>query len=712
MRRVIVVESGAKTKTIRRFVRGEYDVVACGGHVADLPDDELGIDVDGDFAYRLEPLYRRGRSAVETVRAKLEDADEIYLATDPDREGEAIAADLAELAIPEDVPTHRITFNAIVYHAIQEALEDPRDIDEDLVEAQRARRALDRLVGFVLSAIAQHDPDGPNLPSVGRVQSPAVALVVDREREIEDFEPRRYWTVQAEVGVDGDAFRGDVVGDWDGFDDAKAVVDDLTEAGELTVDACEEDPHDEMSPLPPYTTDMLQDDADAQLGFSPERTMELAQQLYEGVEVQGTTRALITYMRTDSTRVSPTALNYAKQTLAAREGLGEETYKGRPWSAGEGSQDAHEAIRPTEPHDEEVWPEALEGEIDEDLLAVYELVYWRFLASQMQPAVYHTTRLELGAAGQTVEAEGHRLKELGFLAAMREIRPDHGRREVDLPGLEVGSTVALDRPWPEPEETRPPPRYREGSLVRKLKELGIGRPSTYGDILAKIKRSRYGYVRKQRGTLRPTERGEALCSYLRDRFERVIDYEYTAEMEAALDRIEEGELSYEAFLEREFAWLREPYQLAKEEGWMDEDRPSPAQLDYLEQLADETGQELPDEAVTSKAGASEWIDKLRDAVDPVVRISPVHEAVVGDVDVWRFNVYFNRPLPDEEYEWMREKKMRYQEGGAGSPPHFRFQRQDRAAVASLREELVERYREEVRLDEFEVEILDDDLLAT
>ncbi|MFW6448348.1 MAG: type IA DNA topoisomerase, partial [Halobacteriota archaeon] len=520
MSKVLVVESGAKTRTIRGFLGGAYDVVASGGHIVDLDDEGLGIDVEGDFAFEVVPLERgRGDDAVESMRSKLEGADEVYLATDPDREGEAIAADIRDHAVPAGSTVRRIEFNAIVYPAVKEALEHPRAVDADRVEAQRARRSLDRLIGFILSAVAKFDPDGPGVPSVGRVQSPAVRLVVEREDEIEAFEPRRYWTIRAAVG-DDDTFEADLAGDWDDFEATKDVVEEVLAAGAFTVTASEVDPASEQNPLPPYTTDDLQNDADYLFDYEPKYTMELAQKLYEGVEVgsEGETRALITYMRTDSTRVSPSALNLAREAIEARDDLEESMYRGRTWEADGAAQDAHEAIRPTHPEDPEVWPDRLEGELEEPLLNLYRIIYKRFLASQMTPAVYRTTTLELAAAGHDAEAVGHELQEPGFLEVWREVRPDHAREELALPAPAVGSRLDVVRAWPEPEETRPPPRYREGSLVSELKRRGIGRPSTYGEIMTKIKRGSggFGYVRKSGNTLRPTDKGRALDAFLRE----------------------------------------------------------------------------------------------------------------------------------------------------------------------------------------------------
>ena len=693
MDEVIVVESGAKTKTIRQFLRGDYEVIACGGHIIDLPDDSLGIDVENDFAYQTEPITYRGKSKVKRVRERLQDADLVYLGTDPDREGEAIAADLKEHCVPYGADVERIEFNAIVYHAVKEAMESPRKIHENRVEAQRARRALDRLIGFIISSMAQFDPEGPGCPSVGRVLSPAVSLVVDREEEIEAFTPRNYWTLHAKLEYQDKELKADLDGEWEDFEQVKHTVQNLQEAGEMTVDSCEEDPDHRMNPRPPYTTDSLQDEADYLLNFTPDRTMRIAQELYQGVEVDGKSQALITYMRTDSTRVSPSAMNLAKKAFKAREQFGEEYYKGRPWRPGGAEQDAHEGIRPTMPEDPDFFPENLDGKLDEDHLALYRLIYIRFLTSQMIPAIYHRTEIQ-GTIGKiSAEAVGYRLKQPGFLELFRKTHPDHGYEEVELPALDPGTVLPVNNIWPEPRETRSPARYREGSLVRELKNRGIGRPSTYGDILAKIKRARggFGYVRKVRRTLRPTERGISLCNYLHEKYPQVITYDYTAKMEQELEKIEHGKLSYEEYLHRAFEWLEEPYRYVKEQGWLSGNKPTPAQLKFLQQLEADTGIDVPESVYESKEKVSEWIDRLQEQQEHVLTLSPIEEVDVSGVDCFRFRLSFNKPLPEEEKEFLKQRKMKYKSGGPNRVPAYQFQRQNKETVHELRKEIQKRY---------------------
>ncbi len=708
MNKVIVVESAAKTKTIRRFLRGEYDVIACGGHIVDLPDDSLGVDIENNFELDTVPIRFRGQDKVKRMRERLADAGEVLLATDPDREGEAIAADLLEHCVPYGAEAKRIEFNAIVYHAVKEALENPREIHENRVQAQRARRALDRLIGFIISSMTQFDPEGPGLPAAGRVMAPAVSLVVDREIEAEKFEVRHYWTLQCALSLEEENLQAQLSGEYEDFELVKNIVKELKEIGNMQVLECDQDPEDKLNPLPPYTTDALQDDADNLLGFTPRRTMHIAQQLYQGVEIDGSSQALITYMRTDSSRVSPYAMGLARQAFENREDTPDELYQGRPWQPGSGQQDAHEAIRPTMPEKPDFFPENLEGKIDEDFLALYKIIYYRFLASQASSALYHRTDLTLQGGDYRAEATGYKLKEEGFLRFYNEFWPRYSHEEVELPDLEFGEQLDINKVWPEPEQTYPPPRYREGSLVRELKTKGIGRPSTYGDILQKIKRGRggYGYTNKVRGKLRPTERGFNLCDYLRKKFHQVISYSYTAKMEKNLELIEQGQLSYEDFLKEEFEWLKEPYRITRSEGWLSGDLPSPAQVEYLKKLGEEVDMEIPDEVFKEKSEVSEWIDKLQEQISPVVRIGPIEPADVSGVSCYRFRLYFNRPLPDEEKEFVKKEKMKYQPGGKGRMPAYQFQRQNKERVEELRQELIERYTGENSPLEAEFEVID------
>jgi DNA topoisomerase-1 len=693
VKKVIIVESAAKTKTIRRFLRGEYVVIACGGHIVDLAPGSLGIDVESGFSCTVEPMDQK---RVDYLKRNLMDADEIYLAMDPDREGEAIAADIFENCVPPGTNVQRIEFNAIVFHAVREALENPRQIDQNLVSAQRARRSLDRLVGFILSAMSKHDPQGPNLPSVGRVISPAVSLIVDREKERRGFIERRYWTVQTLLDYQGHEIEAAISGEWNNFDEAKKAVEALQRIGSMRVSDCSENSEHFQNPMPPYTTDTLQDDADRLLGFSPEITMKLAQHLYQGVEINGNPQALITYMRTDSTRVSPEALNLAKKALMARKELGGELYFGRTWKPDSSAQDAHEAIRPTVPENPDFFPEALDGKLDRSILVLYRLIYFRFLASQMRPALYHTTHLDFESGGFKAIAEGHRLISAGFLRIYKKLYPEYGLKETDLPAINQDTEVPIIRTWPEMRKTEPPHRYREGALVRELKRRGIGRPSTYGETLKKIKRGTdgYGYVEKIGKTLRPTDRGEKLCEYLHSRYPKVVSYEYTAGMETGLSDIEHGKLRYEEFLDREFTWLRPPYEQASREGWLDKDKPTPAQVKFLKELAVKTSTQISEEVFQSKREVEVWIEKLKKIENdkPKYSISEVAQVDVGAVKCYRVELFVNGNIQQAEGVFLKSKKMKHKKTTAGRRSCFQFTRQDYESVKAIRELLIERYK--------------------
>ena len=689
MKKVIVVESSAKIKTIRRFLGGEYDVIACGGHIVGLPADHLGIDIENNFSYTVEHQTNRGRNKVEYLRDKLSDAEEIYLATDPDREGEAIAADILAHCIPEGIPVQRIEFNAIVYHAVKKALENPRNIDDDRVQAQRARRSLDCLIGFILSRMAQH---GPRLPAVGRVIAPAVSIVVDRENERAAFTRRSYWTICALLEYDGDELTAAIGGEWDDFEDAKQVVKRLKSTGEMIVRECDENPDNRLNPLPPFSTDALQNEADSLLGISPAKTMKLAQQLYHGVEIDGKSYALITYMRTDSTRISPTAINLAKKTISEREDLGEEFYQGRPWIPKGVAQDAHEAIRPTMVKELDFSPEGLTGKLEEDVFKLYRLIYFRFLASQMKPAVYHTVKLTLEANGFKAETEGHQLLSEGFLKIYHNIQPNHGKKETLVPTINTGTMLKIKNSWPEPHETVPPFRYREGALVSELKDKGIGRPSTYSETLNKI--TKYRYVQKIHNTLRPTDRGRRLCEYLKRHYDNVIAYEYTAEMEEGLSGIERGSATYEEFLSHEFKWLREPYEIASRNGWFQNDLPTPSQIQFLRKLAKQLDVDVPEQVFKSKNQTSKCIDELKKIQNEQTtkfKLSPIEKVDVRGIECYRLLLYYTPTLEKDERDFLISKKMKYIKPNSGNPPGYQFQRQNRNLVENLKNLLINRY---------------------
>ena len=564
--RLVIVESPAKARTVGRFLGQGYTVRASIGHVRDLLRSRLSVDVEHDFA----PEYRvpkEKREVVKELKGLVAGAREVYLATDPDREGEAIAWHLMEATGIEPDKARRVAFHEITQGAIAEAFQHARQLDWNLINAQQARRILDRLVGYKISPLLW-ERVGSRL-SAGRVQSVAVRLVVDREREIQAFVPVEYWSIAAElakrpVAPERPTFVARLVRidgqDVDLKDEpaTRQVVDDL-EGATYAVSRVERGER-QRRPAPPFTTSTLQQEASRRLGFAPRRTMAVAQALYEGLEIGGEgTVGLITYMRTDSVNVAAEAQAEARAYI--HDHFGPRFLPARPpiyHTRTKGAQEAHEAIRPTSVRRE---PEAIKSHLNRDQFRLYELIWRRFVASQMAPAIYDTSAVEVKAGHPThllgdqdpvseaelagwrylLRASGSTLRFAGFLAVYEEAR-DEGAQGAEegaiLPPLEKGERVDLVRLIPEQHFTQPPPRYTEATLVRALEEYGIGRPSTYAPILATIQER--GYVVRQNRYLVPTELGFTVNDLLVRYFPEVVDTGFTAQMEAELDRIAAG----------------------------------------------------------------------------------------------------------------------------------------------------------------------------
>ncbi len=694
MSKVIIVESSAKIKTITRFLRGEYKIIASGGHIADLPKNTLGINVDDDFSFDVQA----DKNKLNRLNNQLEECEELYIATDPDREGEGIASDIFKLChLQPDTKVYRIKFNAIVYHAVVEALEKRGEIDQNLVAARHARRALDRLIGFILSPITKFDPDGPKTPAVGRVIAPATALVVEREKEIDAFESETTWKIKALLEHNETEFEITIetTSPVHTFEEAKEIIDKINKKKEFIVSDVGVDIVKSVNPPPPFTTDALQYFADLKLGLSPQRTMKIAQALYQGIEIDGKPQALITYMRTDSPRMSPTALKLAKECIVNRKEFSDDLYSGRKWEVSSGSmQDAHEGIRPVAPENENLYPESLKGSLEEKYHKLFNVIYWRYLASQMKAAQFKEKEIRFQSDDLTGIAASQTIIYEGFLPAYRNIDPEYGPKEKELPGLEQGAEVKLVRAWPEMDESKPPFRYREGALVRALKERGIGRPSTYAASINKIKD--YGYVEKAGASLKPTEKGKALCDFLKKHYSEVISYEYTANMEKALEEIETGNNDYKKYLKHEWeTWLNEPYLKASENGWMNADRPSQRQIEYLIELGKICGKEIPDEVFASKEQVSQWIDQLKEQIDKdklKVEITSIEPIDVKGVHCFKFKMYFSKKISLEIRDHLKKNKCRYQKE-EDEKPHYHFQRQDKLVVEDKRKELVDFFRE-------------------
>jgi DNA topoisomerase-1 len=542
---LVVVESPAKVKTIQKYLDPGFVVKASLGHLKDLPSSKLGVDVRRNFAPQYVPVRAKAKTLEELKRAG-RNASALYVATDPDREGEAIGWHVAqELALPAD-RVYRVMFNEITERAVKAAFRQPGRIDQKKVDAQQARRVLDRLVGYKISPLLWERVRRGL--SAGRVQSVAVRLVCEREREIRAFVPQEYWSLHAHLAA---AAPPEFVATLREKAGEKIVPSSEAETqaiiGELdrevfvvhSVDRGER----RRNPAPPFITSTLQQDAARKLRFSASKTMMVAQQLYEGVDIgEGGPVGLITYMRTDSPRVAAEAQTAARDVIAAR--YGPDTLPDRPpfYRARKSAQEAHEAIRPSlldRP------PERLARHLGRDQLALYRLVWERFLASQMRAAVYDTLTVDVTAGPYRFRAQGSALRVPGFMAVYIEApdesapAPEEDAEVAGLPPLEPGQRLRLVRLEPRQHFTQPPPRYTEASLVKELEEKGIGRPSTYAQILSTIQKR--GYVQRDRGTLSPTELGETVTDLLVKAFPDILEVAFTAQMEESLDEIEEGD---------------------------------------------------------------------------------------------------------------------------------------------------------------------------
>jgi len=558
--KMVIVESPAKARTVGRFLGKDYVVRASVGHVRDLPSNRMGVDIENDF----EPRYivpSKRKDVVRELRADVKNASELYLATDPDREGEAISWHLVQALKSAIGPraVKRVEFHEITGEAIEHAFVNPREIDMQRVEAQQARRILDRIVGYTLSPLLR-DKMGRRGLSAGRVQSVAVRLVVEREREIEAFVPLEYWSLEAELAKqDPEArsfiarlhrVRGEEL-ELHSEAQVRAVVDEL-ERSTYTVGSVKEGQR-RRNPAPPYTTSTMQQEASRRLGFTARRTMRYAQQLYEGVDLGDGPIGLITYMRTDSLNVAEQAQTEAKEFIVGR--YGEEFVPSEPpryKTKTKGAQEAHEAVRPTSVFRT---PESLKPYLDRNQYRLYRLIWQRFVASQMSPAVYDTIAVEILAGPRSLpsdggekpylfRASGSSLRFKGFLAVYEEAKDEDEAEEVEstreeIPPLTVDEMLDLVELLPDQHFTQPPPRYSEATLVRAMEEYGIGRPSTYAPTMSTIQDR--GYVQRRDGRLYPTEVGMVVNDLLVRYFPEYLDLGFTAQMEEDLDLIVTGE---------------------------------------------------------------------------------------------------------------------------------------------------------------------------
>ncbi|MBD9159643.1 MAG: type I DNA topoisomerase [Clostridiales bacterium] len=535
--KLIIVESPAKANTIKKFLGGSTKVVASMGHIRDLPKSKLGVDLENDF----EPEYINIRGKGDLIKSLKKDAKKakkIYLATDPDREGEAIAWHLDYILKEEHDRIVRVTFNEITKGAVQKAIKEPRNIDLNVVDAQQARRVLDRIVGYQISPLLWKKVKRGL--SAGRVQSVAVKLIVEREEEIEKFIPEEYWNIYADL-KDNESkkqFEAKFYGknnkkiEIHSKEEIDKILEDIEKAKYVVKEVKKGEK--KRNAAPPFTTSTMQQEASRKLGFTLKKTMSVAQGLYEGVKIpEKGSVGLITYMRTDSTRISEVARQAAKEHIV--NAYGEQYYENRYYKAKKDSQDAHEAIRPTYA---DLEPDKIKDSLTKDQYKLYKLIYNRFMASQMSSAIYNTMAVTIDADGYTFKANGQSIKFKGFMVLYVEGTDQEEQEAGMLPELKEGQEVEKIKINPKQSFTEPPARYTEASLVKALEEKGIGRPSTYSPTITTILERRY--IEKQQKQLVPTELGKIVNKLLVENFTDIVNVEFTADIESQFDNIAEG----------------------------------------------------------------------------------------------------------------------------------------------------------------------------
>lgn len=561
---LVIVESPAKAKTIKKYLGGNYEVIASMGHVRDLPKARLSVDIKKKFAPKYE-IIKGKEKLVEELKELAEKSDKIYLATDPDREGEAISWHLAYiLGLPLD-DNNRVEFNEITKNGVTKGMAHPRSINIDLVNAQQARRILDRLVGYKLSPfISQKIRRGL---SAGRVQSVAVRIIVDREEEIRKFKPEEYWTIDAKFIPKGSrkSFSASLYSDANGKikienqEQAEKIEQDLADA-EYMITKVKHGTR-RKTPAPPFITSTLQQEASRKLGFQSRRTMKVAQELYEGVDIEGMgATGLITYMRTDSLRISDVAKEEAAQYILNRFGEKFLPAKPRVFKTKSNAQDGHEAIRPSMPS---LSPEDVKASLTSDQFKLYNLIWNRFMASQMSDCIQKTTQAEISAKEYIFKASGYYVDFEGFTTLYVESKDTEEEKSTQLPPLEKDMPVKCKELKKNQHFTQPPARYTEASLIKALEEYGIGRPSTYAATITTI--TSREYVKREAKTLYPTELGEVMTNLLKERFPKIVNYKFTAQMEEKLDEVEHGQEEWVELLDEFYSDFDKTLKKAKEE---------------------------------------------------------------------------------------------------------------------------------------------------
>ena len=574
---LVIVESPAKVKTVKKFLGPNYEVAASQGHVRDLPKSTLGIDVDHDY----EPKYItiRGKGDIlANLRKEVKKAEKIYLATDPDREGEAISWHLLHALKLEGKKVYRITFNEITKNAVKESLKHARELDMDLVDAQQARRALDRMVGYKISPLLWAKIKRGL--SAGRVQSVALRIICDREDEIAAFIPEEYWSLDVLLDIAGE--KKPLAAKYYGTKDGKKAIASKAELDEILKELEHADYHVaevkkgeriKKSPLP-FTTSTLQQEASKALNFSTQKTMRLAQQLYEGVDIKGSgTVGIISYLRTDSTRVSDEAAQMARGYITENYGEQYVADGGGEKKNGQKIQDAHEAIRPT---DLARTPFSIKDSLSRDQFRLYQLIWKRFAASQMTPAKYETTSVKIRAGEHYFTVAASKLVFDGFMSVYTTDEDEKQENNTLVKGIDENSVLSFREFEPKQHFTQPPAHYTEASLVRALEELGIGRPSTYSPTITTIIARRY--VTKENRNLYVTELGEVVNSMMKEAFPSIVDVSFTANMEALLDKVEEGVVNWKTVVSNFYPDLAEAVEKAEQDL---------AQVEIADEVSDE-----------------------------------------------------------------------------------------------------------------------------
>ena len=543
MSKLLIVESPTKVKSIKKYLGGDYNVMASMGHIRDLPKSKLGVDIENGFAPQYQNLPEK-KELIKSLKQAAADCDEVYLATDPDREGEAISWHLAQLLALNLDDANRVTFNEITESSVKAGIKAPRKLDMSLVDAQQARRVLDRIVGYKLSPLLWKKVKSGL--SAGRVQTVALRLIVEREREIEKFNAEEYWSIDAKLASGRKTFVAKLFGDKDGNkletiengEQAEKIVKSLEDAV-YTVSEIKKGKRNRQ-PAPPFITSTLQQEASRKLGFTGQKTMRIAQQLYEGVDIVGHgVTGLITYMRTDSLRISEEARAAANKYIVGRYGEKYLPSTPRYFKTKSGAQDAHEAIRPTVIG---ITPEQAQASLTNEQYKLYKLIWERFIASLMAVCVQDTVNVSITAGDYLFKASGYSVRFDGFTVLYEEGKDEENEGEVSLPDMTEGEILKLRDLTPNQHFTQPPPRYTEPTLIKALDENGIGRPSTYAPILSNIMNR--DYIERIKKALKPTNLGMVVSDLMTEYFDKIFDVKFTAGLEVKLDKIGAGALQW------------------------------------------------------------------------------------------------------------------------------------------------------------------------